>query len=62
VWQRKELQVDFADVWQGKELGSVGFEDINHRSLGIGVEVSARKWRGIRRSGRRATIMPQFTV
>jgi len=22
VWQRKELRVNFADVWQGKELGS----------------------------------------
>ena len=21
VWQRKELRVNFADVWQGKELG-----------------------------------------
>jgi len=23
VWQRKELRVNFADVWQGKELGMV---------------------------------------
>jgi len=43
VWQRKELRVDFADVWQGKELGSGGFENVNFGTLGIEEEVSPRK-------------------
>ena len=62
VWQRKELRVNFADVWQGKELGSGGSENVNHGTSGIEAKVSARKWRGIRGKGRRATIMPEFTV
>jgi len=43
VWQRKELRVDFADVWQGKELGSGGSENVNFGTLGIEEEVSPRK-------------------
>ena len=62
MWQRKELRVNFADVWQGKELGSGGSESINRGTLGIDGEVSTRKWQGIRGKGRRATIMPEFTV
>jgi len=62
VWQRKELRVDFMDVWQAKELGSGASESINRGTLGIDAEVSARKWRGFRGNGRRATIMSEFTV
>src|SRR6267142_1451949 len=75
VWQGKDLRegefvcvaakgvtADFADVWQGKGLGSGGSENINFGTLGVEAEVSTRKWRGIRGNGRRATIMPEFTV
>jgi hypothetical protein len=40
VWQGKELRVNFTDVWQAKELGSGGSENINFGTLGIEGEVS----------------------
>jgi len=35
VWQRKELRVDFVDVWQVKELGwlNMGAENGERRKL-----------------------------
>src|SRR5882762_8874199 len=75
VWQGKDLQEgefvcvaakgvtsEFCGCVAGKGVRKRRSENINHGTLGMEAKVWARKWRGIRGNGRRATIIPEFTV